>query len=54
MSKGIEEMSLEELKKLSPEEHTEIEVNTLNEMDAWAKKEKGYDSYQEWYLDNMD
>lgn len=26
----------------------------MNELDDWAKREKGYNSYAEWYLDLMD
>lgn len=36
------------------EEKPSADKNIYESLDEWAKKEKGYDSYSEWYLDNMD
>lgn len=45
-------MNEKEDKKIAGQEEKENSV--YKNMDEWAKKEKGYDSYAEWYLDNMD
>ncbi len=50
-------MNEKEIKKII-EQNEKRDVSQRNsvykDMDEWAKKEKGYDSYAEWYLDNMD
>lgn len=49
MEKEIEkDVRILEEKKQAPKQ------DIYKDMDEWAKKEKGYDTYAEWYLDHMD
>lgn len=45
------EVGMEE-KKTAYDEALEKMIKIQGEMNEWAKNEKGYDTYQEWYQDN--